>query len=527
MDEECIIKRTPEEEQNVSACEHKFNVDKRCETDEESFITEAIENVGAKEKTEEDRMEDDSSALADTLDTELLTDLPLEVIVHILDYLPHGDKYNASVTCHILHEAFNHPMLWRKQELLLVSDFSKLTSKRNIYCMPEKSKHLIAKFGKYFQFLKIKVIGQLTDLKEWTPVLLELGKQCRLEKLVLDVGKMTTAFDQRGKPPPKQDLVALLSFIENAFRMKSLDVKSWPLFPQTMLNEDQNIFKALIRNKKLKELEHLDLFWPYKSQMWSERMPVLPDTSVVLELVQHLTSLQILGVRSAMLSNEIIEEFSNSQRSNKLSHLKIFVTYNKHRSEFQVPSIRNSLWKKFSDANPDVHVECHIMSRVPQIELSSMLKLDCPLSKIVFLQWAFLDSQIIESISGMYNKSLKTFECYCDVTEVDDALIKMVEECKCLENLDIETPTSYSINYTTVVKLASLRGKAWKKFKIKHWNISFKERHDNIDEDIVIAKNETGEYVMVGLQRYYEESHNSNTCHGFYEKISNIIGSHF
>jgi hypothetical protein len=462
----------------------------------------------------------------------IITDLPVELIVLVFDYIPLCDKYNASMSCHLLYEAFNHPLLWRIQEFMVTADHTNFRSKypnRPVY-MPEKSKLLIAKFGKYFQFLTIRVCGFISDLKEWGPVLLELGKQCNLQKLVLQVGKMTTALDQRGKPPPEQDLMVLLSFIENASRMKSLDIKSWPLFPQTILNDNQNIFKALMKNQKLKYLERLDLFWPYKSQMWSERMPVLPDSNVVLELIQHLSNLKELGLRSAMLSNALINELASSQRIQKLNLLKIFVTYAKQKAEFQIPDLNSSSWKQLTDANPAVHVECYVMSRVPHCELSNMLTLDCPLSKIVFLQWAQIDSPLIESLSSKYNKTLKAFVAYCDVKDIDEVLIKMVEECQLLDEIFIKSTSWYEIHYKTILMLASLRGSGWKTFRFDEKNISFLDKPKNIDEDTVIAQNHKGEYVMVGMQNYNAEPQGNERKEkqmDLKQKLAKILGPKF
>ena len=51
----------------------------------------------------------------------IITDLPVELIVLVLDYIPLCDKYNASMSCHLLYEAFNHPLLWRTQEFMVTA----------------------------------------------------------------------------------------------------------------------------------------------------------------------------------------------------------------------------------------------------------------------------------------------------------------------------------------------------------------------------------------------------------------------
>lgn len=462
-----------------------------------------------------------------------LTDLPLEIIVQCFNYLSLPDKYNASLSCHLLNEAFNHPLLWRTQELLILTDFTYYQSHyyhERSDTLPNRTTLLVSKFGKYFQVLTITVVGDITSMQAWTPVLLELGKQCRLEKLVLNVGKMTTARDQLWGPPPMQGLVVLLSFIENAFRMKSLDIKSWPIFPQTMEMEDRNIFKAIMRNDKLKDLEHLDLFWPYRRQMWSERTPVLPDCTMLLNLIQHLSNLKELGLRSNMLSNTLIEELSNPRRS-KLILLKIFVTYAKEDVEFQIPDIRSSSWKRLITANPKARVECHIMPRVPNFELSNLLSPNCPLSKIVFLQWSRIDSQLIESLSSKFRTTLKTLICYCDINDVDGALVKMAEECTLLDSLVVKTNTMNGIHRNTVVKLASIRGSEWKMFRFGEMDISYVNKPDNdIPEDQVITRNEKGEHIMVRMQNYNTEpvgikrEQNHKVLN---EQLCKILGSKF
>lgn len=462
-----------------------------------------------------------------------LTDLPLEIIVQCFNYLSLPDKYNASLSCHLLNEAFNHPLLWRTQELLILTDFTYYQSHyyhERSDTLPNRTTLLVSKFGKYFQVLTITVVGDITSMQAWTPVLLELGKQCRLEKLVLNVGKMTTARDQLWGPPPMQGLVVLLSFIENAFRMKSLDIKSWPIFPQTMEMEDRNIFKAIMRNDKLKDLEHLDLFWPYRRQMWSERTPVLPDCTMLLNLIQHLSNLKELGLRSNMLSNTLIEELSNTRRS-KLNLLKIFVTYAKEDVEFQIPDIRSSSWKRLITANPKARVECHIMPRVPNFELSNLLSPNCPLSKIVFLQWSRIDSQLIESLSSKFRTTLKTLICYCDINDVDGSLVKMAEECTLLDSLVVKTNTMNGIHRNTVVKLASIRGSEWKMFRFGEMDISYVNKPDHdIPEDQVITRNEKGEHIMVRMQNYNIEPvgiKREQNRKVLKEQLCKILGSKF
>lgn len=460
----------------------------------------------------------------------LLTDLPLEVIVHILDFLSLVDKYRASMTCRIMYEAFNQPSLWRTYELTILPTMFCSRHHEESFNVPNKTRLLVEKFGKYIQFLTISVIGHITGLTKWHSVLLELGKQCRLEKLVLEVGKMTTVLDLDRKPPPEQDLIILLSFIDNAFRMKSLDIKSWPIFSQTMLNENQNIFKALIKNSKLKDLEHLDLFWPYQSRMWSERRPVLPNCHVILDIVKHLAKLKELGIRSTMLSNELIEELADPRRSSKLSLLKILVSSATDDDEFETTRRSSVLWKQLRKVNPNVGVEYHLMTRMTNSQLSDTLPVDCPVSKVVFLKWARMDSQLIESLIMKYSSTLQSLQIYCDATEIDNALLKMVEECKLLNSLLISATSMHSIHYRTILKLASHTRCTWETFRFDEKNISFLDKLNTVRDDNVLSRNEEGEYSLVGIKSYTREPQGQDRekcCEALKETLATILGLAF
>ena len=453
-----------------------------------------------------------------------ITDLPIEIIVHIYDFLTLVDRHRASLTCRAMFEAFSHPKLWREQNLSLLGNVANYRNK-HMYTLlnnniPEQSRHLIEKFGKYFQHLKISVIGYLGNLEDWSPVLLELSQQCRLEKLTLQIGKVMTFSDLYGFPPSPKHLKVMLSFIENAFRMKHLDLKSWPIFHQTMQNDDQNIFKALIRNSKIKELEKLDLFLPYNSQMWAERQPILPPPGTVINLIQHFENLQVLGLRSPMLSDELLLELADSLRPGKMKLIYIFVTFSGARPEYKIPTIQPSTWKKLVANNPAVTVECKVMPRVPNLDLGNMLTIECPLSKIEFLEYARIDEELIFSLASKYNRSLCSFKVYCEMNDCDEALLKLVDECKLLDHLIVSNLNASSIvyncsrgvNYKTVRRLASMRGEEWKMFIFNLWNISFEEKSEVADDDdddsddTVIAKNDKGEYYLVGLRKFHSNN---------------------
>lgn len=256
-----------------------------------------------------------------------IEDLPIDVVLKIFEYLPVEDRFNASLSSYNLQNAFYDPSCWQNQDLILVSDFSILPSS-----LPQ---HLAAKVGKHCRCLTINIMDQPTLFVERTELLRRVNNNIPLQKLVLDFN-------------------SFLDFIKNASELKSLQFKRWPYDTRWTRIEEERIFKAVIQNRDLKKLNHLDLFW---SQCYCSNSQ-LPDTRVVLKLVKHLTSLQTLAVRSYILSNEILEELSNSQRSHKLSLLKILDALN-GRGEIIRPTISSSTWETFLNANPNVNVECY------------------------------------------------------------------------------------------------------------------------------------------------------------------------
>lgn len=311
-----------------------------------------------------------------------LEDLPEDVILHIFSYLTFEDKFNASVVSNNLLETFCEPRWCQKQDITFVPDLVLFPAKSDFLCIP---KNMAAKVGKLCRFLTIII----TDL----PAIFsgEKDKQLYpLHKMVLDAGSFS-------------------AFIENASELKSLKLKSCLSSSSMTQNEEETIlYDAVIKSRELKKLNHLDLFW---ADEYTLNLSRKPNNSVVLELVKNLTSLQTLVAGSTMLSNDIIKELSSSQRSQKMSLLKIFVTFN-DRGEIHCPTISSTIWENFSYANPNVNVECHVMaSNIDATRpLTNMLTHGCPLSNLYCPPQYELDGQFIEYINTTFNINIQTFE---------------------------------------------------------------------------------------------------------------------
>ncbi|XP_063414811.1 F-box/LRR-repeat protein 21-like isoform X2 [Mytilus trossulus] len=451
-----------------------------------------------------------------------LTDLPIEMIIHILQFLPLSSKYRASMVCHSMYNIFNDPELWRQYEVFIESDKDNELMIRK----GKKEKMLISKFGKYFKILTIKIYGHLKGMPEdWHPVLLKLSNQCSLEKLILKVG----TFSPQCEPlrtkiprPPKEDMLVLLSLIRNAKRIKQLVIQCWPFLPD--YPEDQDIIKVIARNPTFHRLEHLSILWPDSSQMLSVYQPTLPNRRMVLELVSHLKNLKSLRLRSTMLSNDLLKEFAHCERVDKLQLMKIYVTHGKSNPQLHIPFINPSSWKCLTDINPNFSVNCWVIPRVQAAVLSNMLTFDCPLSTVVFLEWSRVNDLMLESITSKYSKTLKRFELYCGLTNYDTSLIRMVEECTSLTHLVIKSCTWYGLHYRTVIELAKSRGSGWKTFQIDEKNVSMVDQIDHAENDEMVAHLENR---LEGIAIDPENDDRKMKRMELKESLAAILGSEF
>ncbi|OWF35582.1 F-box/LRR-repeat protein 21-like [Mizuhopecten yessoensis] len=448
--------------------------------------------------------------------------LPEVVWVEIMSYLPLHQQYLVSQTCQVLYEIFNHPSLWHTMKIHLfgcTDNFSRAF--RSKICIPNKYIKLINKFGKFFKQLTLSVTEYLNKFpEEWISIMQELSRQCRLESLTLEIGRLTSYYHIDGYQPSENDIGTLVSFIQNAVRLKYFHIKSWPMYPSSLSNPDLNIFEVILKNPKLKDLETLSLFW-CKATEWSERMPILPSPEATLPIIHNFQHLKKLSLRSPMLDKDIILELSKPGRC-KLKLLQVFVHFHPENGNFKIPEIESSVWKQFVLANPGVEMECTVLVRTPHLELASMLKTDCPLTAITFMKFSRCDSQIVASLSEMYCRSLKKFACYCDPSCKENEVVSLAMRSPNLNQFVYYGPLSCE----SVEKLAQLHGTGWKEFVIPASCITVQDvpSYDD-DDDRVIAPGEDGEYYLVGIARFHQSVHpDSQRKQEMQDKVSAALG---
>ncbi|XP_067661130.1 F-box/LRR-repeat protein 21-like [Haliotis asinina] len=446
--------------------------------------------------------------------------LPEVAWVQVMQYLQLKDRYNLSMTCQSLYQHFYHPSLWSTVNVNLKGGATNF-SLSNTY-IPNSLVQMIDKFGHLFQKLTIKIFGHVSTFDDDSRLILtKLSEVCRLESLTLEAGKLITQFDIGGFPPFKSDIQIFINFINNAFRLKQLNIKSWPMYPELFTQNNLNIFNAIVKNEKLRELESLSLFWRDDSA-WSEREPLLPSPLFLMTFLPDLKKLTHLALRSPMLSEEILTMLSSPDRC-KLKLLQVYVTYSAFNHAFQIPDISSDIWKALALASPELEVECSVMSQVPNTELSLLLCPDMPLTSVSFLPYSRCNGQIIGSITDKFASSLKHFICYADTSDVDVDLRYLVSKCSHLRTLVFHG----NIKCSTVVAMAMQKSGQWKKLEFveKKLDTFDEEEGDDEDRDEAIRKNEAGEYILVGLHRFHRHDDNrEETIEQMCSVVSGVMG---
>ena len=446
--------------------------------------------------------------------------LPDVTWVQILQHLSLADRYRVSVTCRALYEVFRHPSLWHTQRLCIYGDQSDYPNPYFKGSVLNSFLKVTKHFGKYFQNLTIKVNGHLCDLhQELGDVLLEVGKQCRLETLTIDVGILTSEFHQMYiEPPSTSAILALSSFVKNAYRLRHLHIRSWPLYPE-IDNEDCNIMKAITRNDKLQSLETLTLFMT-DGKGWSERMPCLISSEETLNILAQFHNLTHIGLRTPMLNEEIIEMLADPERA-KLKLFKIFVHYLRIKQQFAVPVISSRVWKVLHNRNPDLRIEITIFLQTPHLELANFVKPEIAISSITYMKYAKIDPSTLTLLYNHNCDTLTSFYSYCDSYALDEDLIQLVKKCKFL----VEFVYHGEIHLDTVVNLAKLRGDAWKKFEVARSKIQVPDEYADLDPDQVIAPDGAGNLVLVELMRHHRsEGEIQEAVDAMAAEVSNTLG---
>ena len=427
--------------------------------------------------------------------------LPDVIWVRTFNYLPLADQRNLASTCHALHDVFNHPSLWSSQTIYIIGQEDNWT--RGSSFGASHYLQLAKRYGKYFQNLTIIILGHLQQLSpQWERLFTEVGEQCRLESLTLELGRLTSRpFHLYGFAPKRTAVKAIISFVKNAFRMRHVHVRSWPMFQEIYDNPECNIFQAMMSNPKMKDLESLSVFMMDKKETeWSERRPILLSPTATTALVTHFSYLTYLGLRSPMITQELIEELAEPTRT-RMKIFGIFVHYLSPQKYpgFGIPSVPSSSWTKLIQRCPELQVELTIFLRVSHLDLANMIKPEVPVTSLTFMKYSGIDPFILNSMYTIHHKTFTKFYSYCDSKEIDNELIEMVTKCK-----DLNEFVYYGdISVTTVTAIVEAAGARLQKFVVLEKNIQIPDQVE-ADDDEVIRMNEAGELVMVEFLKFHQ-----------------------
>ncbi|XP_050415272.1 uncharacterized protein LOC126829414 [Patella vulgata] len=393
-------------------------------------------------------------------------ELPSIVWVNIMKHLSLGDRYNLSLTCHCLHGYFNHPSLWSVANIKLIGCSTNFYTSDVNTAMPSKTVKLIQTFGKFFQILHLQLRGHLGRLEKTTKELLQsITDNCRLQVLTLEVGLMTSNYHLHGNAPGYEEIECMLKLIEEAYRLKELNIISWPMFPALENYRCGNIFQVLLQNNKIKNLESLNLFWPTDCS-WSEREPILPSREFTKQIISHFRNLKQLSLRSPMMSEQLLTELMSPGRT-KLQVLQIFINYSLHEKQYEMPLISNEMWKRFKNANPGLVVECRVMSRIGcDALLEQFLKPEIPLKSLTIFKYGKCSKTLLGYISENYSKTFEGLICLCDVVNIDKAVLQLVKSCSKLNQLVMHA----GIRLGTIISISQMP-RVWAKFSFDDKNI--------------------------------------------------------
>lgn len=423
--------------------------------------------------------------------------LPDTAWVKILQNLSLVDQYHLSLTCHRLHGLFYHPSLWQTAELYLVGGLTNFVISETE--MPNRFKKIVQNFGHLFRHLTIHLSGHLVTMESNTQeILATMAQVCRLECLVLEVGIMTSDLHRRGFRPFEEGLKEILKLVESAYRLKKLEVVSWPMYPEIMSRLDLNVFEVVKKNTKLDNLESLSLFW-MRDKQWSERSPILPDSTYTKALVSHFKSLRHLDLRSPMLSDELLNELASTYRM-PLSSLRILIMYSSQDMRYRIPFLSPSSWKRLKDSSPELEVECTIMSRIPEVELAGLLVPEIPLVAFNVLKFSTCTPQMLQALKEKFHQTLRSFVCYHDPQDCEVMLMDMVAACPHIHSLVFHGQI-HSRNITDLIKMH----RNWKTFEFVKSQVMTKESEINFDENTVIGRTAAGELVQVDFARFHSE----------------------
>ena len=429
------------------------------------------------------------------------SELPDVVWVRILSCLTLKERYHVSLTCHALQDVFNHPSLWYKCHITLLASSQRGLGHDDNILISQQQLCLIEKFGKYFQDLDLAITGYVHAIPPHIGnVLAALNESCRYETLTLSIGTVLSKRDFWWERPNSFDLKPVLEVIERSYRLKTLNIRSWPMYAD--IQSPDIVLDAINRNQIMKDtLSSLNLFYKTAdNSTWSTLNPHLPSPEGVMNTVSSLDSLECLKLQSPMLSNALICALAE-KRHVKLKRLAVLVVYSRRNESTNFPEISAKSWLKLKQSSPEVNVDFTLVTRMPAFEKSAVFKPEIPVSSINFMKYSECTKEDLLSIAEKYHSSLKKFTDYSFSSDLDEQLLNLTEKCNHLNFLVY----AGSLTHHTVTSLAKMRGRAWYYFQVCSENVITTEQQSGVDENQVLYQAADGTYELSSRLQYQDE----------------------
>jgi len=419
--------------------------------------------------------------------------LPDVIWVDVLIRLSLGQRSRVALVCRRLNDIFNHPSVWHTIDINLIGTLPRRQARldlRSGVVAPDRYVAMIRRFGTYFQDVRLTIRGEVCELQESCREVLEQLTLCRLESLTLKVGEGTV---QRRKPSPAA-ADALLALIKEAQRLRSLDIRAWPVCDTDPSDPSScDIVSCLRDNEKLRRLERLSLFCRDPSEdSWVPLTTCLPaPDSVVGLLDQQLSALTSLFLHSALLTTALIDVLCRPRRS-VLSRLGVMVVYRASTVGYDAkfPRIQDSTWTKLRESNPCVGVELTFCNTIPTYELMSLLSAELPVTSVAFMKYSSYKPDVLTCLAANYHRTLAKFADYGDTPDSgkEAELSSMVSRCSGLCSLVCHS----AIRPNTVLDLAAVRESRWNRFEV---NVRWTLDHDD-DDNVLYLEHGTGSYAI-------------------------------
>ena len=457
--------------------------------------------------------------------------LPDVVWVDVLTRLSLSDRARTALSCQRLNDVFNHPSVWRSVDVVLIGTLPFSGNGRSRYGRPTQPPGVIApdryvamirRFGAYFQVVRLTVRGEVCELHETCREVLEQLASCRLERLTLKVGEGTV---QRKKPTPAA-ADALLALIKQAQRLRSLDIRSWPLSDTDLTSCD--IIASMRDNERLRRLERLSLFCRDPSEdSWVPLTTRLPTSSSIVDLLRQLSALTSLCLHSTLLTTKLIEVLCQPRRA-PLSRLGIMVVYRRSSVvgyDAKFPQIQDSTWMKLRESNPDMGVELTFCNTIPSYELMSLLSAELPVTSVAFMKYSGYKPDVLTCLEANYHRTLVKFADYGDTESGNDAeLSSMVTRSTRLCRLIYHG----AVRPSTVLELAAVRAGSWSRLEV---NVSWTLEHGDSDDDVLFLQPGTESYAIAahlpGSMFYHDDVSDQQLTELYQslcEQVTDIVG---